>query len=88
MSYWLTTTQIFLFCGLLTVAYSFVVFWLIPDSPMEAKFLSEREKVIATERLRANQMGIASQKWRWDHVLETALDIKTYLWFVAIVSIS
>ncbi|KAF3761646.1 allantoate permease [Cryphonectria parasitica EP155] len=79
---------IFLFCGLLTVAYSGIVFWLIPDSPMEAKFLSDREKVIATERLRANQMGIASRKWRWDHVWETATDLKTYLWFVAVTSIS
>lgn len=70
------------------MAYSVVVFLLIPDSPMEAKFLSDREKVIATERLRANQMGIASMKWRWDHVKETALDVKTYLWFIASASIS
>lgn len=77
-----------MFCGLLTIAYSVIVFWLIPDSPMEAKFLSDREKVIATERLRANQMGIAARKWRWDHVKETALDVKTYLWFIAITSIS
>lgn len=83
-----TRWQIFLFCGLLTVAYSIIVFLFIPDSPMEAKFLSDREKVIATERLRANQMGIAARKWRWDHVKETALDVKTYLWFGAITSIS
>ncbi|PSR84059.1 major facilitator superfamily domain-containing protein [Coniella lustricola] len=79
---------IFLFCGLLTVAYSFVVFILVPDSPMEAKFLTDRERVIATERLRANQMGITSRKWRWDHVWETATDVKTYLWFIAVTSIS
>lgn len=70
------------------MAYGLVVFLLIPDSPMEAKFLSDREKVIATERLRANQMGISAKKWRWDHVRETALDMKTYLWFIAITSIS
>lgn len=70
------------------MAYSILVFILIPDSPMEAKFMSDREKVIATERLRANQMGIASRKWRWDHVTETACDVKTYLWFIAITSIS
>lgn len=80
--------QIFLFCGLLTVAYSVPVFLLMPDTPMETRFMSDREKMIATERLRANQMGIASRKWRWDHVKETFLDIKTYLWFIAITSIS
>ncbi|KAH8680562.1 major facilitator superfamily domain-containing protein [Xylariales sp. PMI_506] len=79
---------IFLFCGLLTVLYSFVVLIFMPDSPMEAKCFSEREKIIATERVRANQMGIAAREWRWDHVREVAIDLKTWLWFVAIISIS
>lgn len=70
------------------MAYSVPVFFLMPDSPMEAKFMSDREKVVATERLRANQMGIASRTWRWDHVKDTFLDLKTYLWFIAITSIS
>jgi hypothetical protein len=77
-----------MFCGLLTVAYSVIVFLFMPDSPMEGKFLDEREKVIAVERLRANQMGIISREWRWDHVRETFLDPKTYLWFFLIVAIS
>ena len=79
---------IFLFCGLLTVVYAGVVLVFMPDSPMEAKYLTEREKVIAVERLRANQMGVASREWRWDHVWETLLDVKTWCWFVAIVAIS
>lgn len=60
----------------------------MPDSPMEAKYLTQREKVIAVERLRANQQGITSRQWRWDHVWEVATDLKTYLWFLIIVSIS
>jgi MFS family permease len=79
---------IFLFCGLLTVCYSVAVLVLMPDSPMEAKYLGEREKVVAVERLRANQMGVASREWRWDHVWETLRDVKTWLWFLIIVSIS
>lgn len=79
---------IFLFCGLLTVLYSVVVLVLMPDSPMEAKYLTERERLIATERLRANQMGIAARHWRWDHVIEVMLDLKTWCWFVAIIAIS
>ncbi|CAI7641212.1 unnamed protein product [Penicillium pancosmium] len=58
---------IFMFCGLLTVVYSAFVLLLMPDSPMEAKCLSDREKFIAVQRLRANQMGIVSRQWRWDH---------------------
>ncbi|KMK58326.1 MFS transporter, putative [Aspergillus fumigatus Z5] len=55
---------------------------------MIAKCLSDREKVIAVERLRANQMGIISREWRWDHVRETFYDLKTWCWFFLIVSIS
>jgi MFS family permease len=79
---------IFLFCGLLTVVYAAVVLVLTPDSPMSARYLSERERVIAVERLRANQMGIQSGHWRWDQVWETFYDLKTWCWFVAIVAIS
>ncbi|KAG2412225.1 hypothetical protein HFD88_009782 [Aspergillus terreus] len=79
---------IFMFCGLLTVAFSFAVLFLMPDSPMEAKYLNDREKVIAVERLRANQMGIISRVWRWDHVWETLYDLKTWCWFFLIVTIS
>lgn len=79
---------IFLFCGLLTVVYAGVVLAFMPDSPMEAKYLTEREKVIAVERLRANQMGVSSGKWRWEHVWESLLDLKTWCWFVIIVAIS
>lgn len=68
--------------------YSVLVLIFMPDSPMEAKFLGEREKVIAVERLRANQMGIISREWRWDHVWETLLDVKTWIWFILIIAIS
>ncbi len=79
---------IFTFCGVLTVIFGVIFLILMPDSPMEAKYLNEREKLIAIERLRANQMGVASREWKWDHVKETLLDIKTLLWFILVVAIS
>ncbi|KAH9863627.1 hypothetical protein J1614_009559 [Plenodomus biglobosus] len=79
---------IFLFCGLLTVAYAFVVLVFMPDSPMKAKYLTERERIIAVERLRANQMGIQSGDWKWEQVWETFIDFKTWCWFIAIIAIS
>ncbi|KAH6611639.1 allantoate permease [Trichoderma cornu-damae] len=60
----------------------------MPDSPMEAKFLKEDEKVIAIERLRMNQMGIGSGVWKWEHVREAMLDQKTWLWFCLMLTIS
>ncbi|KAH7127972.1 major facilitator superfamily domain-containing protein [Dactylonectria estremocensis] len=79
---------IFLFCGLLTVVFSFVMLVFMPDSPQKAKFLTTEEKEIAIERLRMNQMGMGTGEWKWDHVRECALDIKTWLWFSLIILIS
>ncbi|OTA68496.1 MFS general substrate transporter [Hypoxylon sp. EC38] len=79
---------IFIFCGVLTVIFGIVFLVFMPDSPMEAKYLNERERIIAVERLRANQMGVASRQWKWDHVKETFTDFKTLLWFILIVAIS
>ena len=70
------------------MAFSIVMFFLMPDSPMEAKFLTYEEKLIAIERLRMNQMGIGSGVWKWAHVLEAFLDVKTYLWFSLMLVIS
>ncbi|GJE93056.1 MFS general substrate transporter [Phanerochaete sordida] len=73
--------SIFLFIGLLTVVLSPLVWLILPDSPVKARFLSHEEKVIAVERLRANNMGTETKVWKWDQVWDLALDIKTYLWF-------
>jgi len=79
---------IFLFCGLLTVVTAVFVYIFMPDSPMEAKFLNDHEKLVAVERLRMNQMGVASRVWKWDHVLEAFLDVKTWLWFCMLTAVS
>ncbi|EGX93553.1 allantoate permease [Cordyceps militaris CM01] len=79
---------IFLFCGCITVAFSVVMIFFMPDSPMTAKFLKYEDKLIAIERLRMNQMGIGSGVWKWDHVLEAFMDLKTYLWFSLMLVIS
>lgn len=79
---------IFLFCGLLTVVFSVVVYIFLPDSPMQARFIKGDDKLLAIERLRMNQMGISSGVWRWDHVLECFLDLKTWLWFSMLTAVS
>ncbi|THH31740.1 hypothetical protein EUX98_g2458 [Antrodiella citrinella] len=72
---------IFLFIGLLTIVCSPLIWFILPDSPATAKFLSHDEKVVAVERLRANNMGTETKAWKWDQVWELCFDIKTYLWF-------
>ncbi|KAF5344336.1 hypothetical protein D9758_013240 [Tetrapyrgos nigripes] len=72
---------IFLFIGLLTVVVSPIVFFVLPVSPAKAKFLTREEKIIAFERVRANNQGTENKVWKWEHVWELLLDFKTYLWF-------
>lgn len=79
---------IFLFFGAITVGVSLAVFLWMPNSPTEAKFLSDEDKVIAIERLRNNQMGIMSREWRFSHLFEAVRDLKTWLWAVMIFCIS
>jgi hypothetical protein len=79
---------IFLFFGVITVAFSFVMYLFMPDSPIEARFLKDEDKLIAVERLRMNQMGVMNREWRWDHFREAIFDIKTWFWFALLFSIS
>ncbi|PSS32120.1 hypothetical protein PHLCEN_2v2116 [Hermanssonia centrifuga] len=72
---------IFLFIGLLTLVLSPLVWFILPDSPTTARFLNHQEKVIAVERLRANNMGTETKVWKWDHVWDLLRDAKTYCWF-------
>ncbi|KAL2872871.1 hypothetical protein SGCOL_011991 [Colletotrichum sp. CLE4] len=79
---------IFIFFGIITVVFSIIMFLYMPDSPVEAKFLNDHDKLIAIERLRMNQQGVMSREWRWDHFKESIGDIKTWCWFSLIFSIS
>ena len=54
-------------------------FWM-PNSPTDATFLDNEDKIIAIERLRDNQMGVMSREWRYPHLSEALLDPKTWLW--------
>ena len=68
--------------------FSAVVYIWLPDSPMRARFLSPSEKLIAIERLRMNQQGIASGQWRWGHVWECLSDPKTWIWTALLTAVS
>ncbi|EXJ77839.1 hypothetical protein A1O3_08998 [Capronia epimyces CBS 606.96] len=79
---------VFLFFACLTLAYAGITILFMPDSIGTAKFLTEEEKLIAIERVRANQQGLETQQWRWDHVWEVFTDFKTLLWFLYGFSVS
>lgn len=71
---------IFLFVGLVTIITAPFVYWKLDNDVTSARFLTESEKVQAVERLRANQTGIGSREFEWNHVWEILLEPKSYLW--------
>jgi len=56
------------------------VYWKLDNDVASARFLTEHERIQAIERLRANQTGIGNRELKWNHILEAALELKTYLW--------
>ncbi|BGP17421.1 hypothetical protein JCM10213v2_005453 [Rhodosporidiobolus nylandii] len=50
----------------------------LPDSIGTAKFLTEREKIVAYERVRDNGTGGRVKKLKRSHVIEAVTDIKTW----------
>jgi len=71
---------LYLVAGILTVASAPIV-WFFLDSDIEScRFLTETEKKMAYERLRANQTGTGTREWKWDQVIEVFVDPKSYIW--------
>ncbi|KAK1763772.1 hypothetical protein QBC33DRAFT_580740 [Phialemonium atrogriseum] len=52
----------FLILGGITIFWAVLSALILPDSPMKAKFLSEREKVAVVARISANQTGIENKQ--------------------------
>ncbi|WEW57316.1 hypothetical protein PRK78_002781 [Emydomyces testavorans] len=77
---WQMCVRIFLFVGLLTIVSVPFVYWKLDNDIASARFLSERERLQAIERLRANQTGTGTREFKWSHVVEAVLEPKTYLW--------
>ncbi|KAJ9494189.1 hypothetical protein LTR99_010847 [Exophiala xenobiotica] len=71
---------IFLFVGLVTILSAPFAWWFLDNDIPSARFLTEHEKAQAIERLRANQTGTGNREYKWSHILELALEPKTYLW--------
>jgi len=63
----------------ITCAWAIIVGVFLPDNPVKAKFISEREKAIAIDRIRADQTGIENKTWKKEQMIEAFTDPKTWL---------
>ncbi|EXJ91441.1 hypothetical protein A1O1_04553 [Capronia coronata CBS 617.96] len=71
---------IFIITGIITALYSVGMYFFLPDSPINAKWLSETDRAIAVERLRGNQQGLGSKTFKWYQFREALTDPKSWLY--------
>lgn len=69
----------FVVLGVVTVLIGFVTVFLLPDTPMKARFLTEPEKVTLLKHVAYNQTGISNKKFKLNQVLEIFMDPQIYL---------
>ncbi|KAI9739055.1 MAG: hypothetical protein M1834_007267 [Cirrosporium novae-zelandiae] len=72
---------IFILCGLLTSCFG-AGLWFMPNTILDAKWLTEEEKLAAIERIRSNQQGLGNRKFKKDQFKEALTDIRTWLYFL------
>ena len=65
---------LFLVIGLFTAAIGVLFLFLMPDSQMNARFLTPHERVLAVERIRINQQGVGNKHFKWYQFKEALSD--------------
>ncbi|KAF9883259.1 hypothetical protein FE257_003815 [Aspergillus nanangensis] len=73
---------VFLIFGAVSITVGILALLFLPDLPSTAKFLSERERAIAVDRVAVNKQGVKNHHFKWDQVWQAARDPKTWLLFI------
>ena len=69
----------FVVLGVVTVLIGLVTLFILPDTPMKARFLSESEKVALLKHVAINQTGIGQKKYKPAQVFAVLLDAQIWL---------
>ncbi|GJN88350.1 hypothetical protein Rhopal_001315-T1 [Rhodotorula paludigena] len=74
---------IFLILGIITVAWGFVLWFFLADSPSNAFWLKPEYRTLAVARVAANGVGIKSKTFRRDHMWAAFMDPKAWCLTIA-----
>ncbi|KAE8408698.1 major facilitator superfamily domain-containing protein [Aspergillus pseudonomiae] len=72
---------VFIIFGIITLVWSIFQFFALPDSPLNAKFLSPSQRGPAYRRAQACQQTYRSREWKKDQFIEALIDPKTWFLF-------
>jgi sugar phosphate permease len=73
---------VFLIFGAISFVWGIVSFIWLPDLPATARFLNERERAIATDRVARNRGGVKNHNFRGYQAIQCVKDPKTWILFV------
>ncbi|PVF98944.1 MFS general substrate transporter [Serendipita vermifera] len=72
--------NIFLVEGAITILFALIGYWLLPRSPDHSGFLTERERMIAMERVRVENAGLVEEETtEWDLVLRAWFSMTNWI---------
>ncbi|KAL2830795.1 MFS general substrate transporter [Aspergillus cavernicola] len=74
---------VFIVFGAITFVWGLCLVFLLPDSPSNAWFLSEPERVGAVDRVKEDITGVKHNKWKKEQMIEAVMDPKT--WFSVLI---
>ncbi|KAF2167063.1 hypothetical protein M409DRAFT_66146 [Zasmidium cellare ATCC 36951] len=69
----------FLVLGVVSVLLGLVTWWLLPDTPMNARFLTDAEKTAVIQYVAVNQTGVSSHKFERSHIIAALTDPQIWL---------
>ncbi|ABN66107.2 putative MFS allantoate transporter [Scheffersomyces stipitis CBS 6054] len=73
---------LYILVGSISFLWGCLMWVYLPDSPLNAKFLTNQEKVYVVRRIiRKSNGGVQNNNWDWQQVKEAVLDSKTYVIF-------
>lgn len=75
---------LFYILGGATMLWAVVIYVFLPDSPANARFLNERERLIAVKRVVGNETGIKNKKFRKEQIKPALTDPKSILLFISV----
>ena len=78
---------VFLLYGLITIVVGVVFLLVIPDSQLNARWLSPEDRLLAIERVRTNQQGIGNKSFKFYQFKEALTDLQTWAIFVLAVAL-
>ncbi|WVF65609.1 hypothetical protein IAT40_000339 [Kwoniella sp. CBS 6097] len=73
---------LFLLIGAITFSWGILLFVFLPDSPTSARWLTDRQRIIAVMRLKDNRTGVENKHFKLSQAKEAFLDLKTWLIFL------